>query len=110
MFIQPYLVLAGPGIKDPARAAQITAPPTVLGLDPLRTPPGSSGVREIQIGPAFKYWSIQNASELPRAIVLQSLAEDFSPQQAFFYSSSSAPALRPKLRISYTPRSRVGVP
>lgn len=110
MSIQPYLVLAGPGILDPARAAQITAPATVLGLTPLKTPPGSSGVREVQIGPAFRYWGVQSVSLLPRAIVLQSLAEDFSPQQAFFYSSSAAPALRPKLRISYTPRSRVGVP
>ncbi len=110
MAIQPYLILAGPGITDPARAAQITAPPTVLGLSPLRTPPGGSGVKEVQIGPAFKYWSVQTASQLPRAIVLQSLAEDYSPQQAFFYSSKADPSLRPKLRISYTPRSRVGVP
>ncbi len=110
MAIQPYLVLAGPGIADPARAAQITAGATVLGLDPLRTPPGTSGAREIQIGPAFKYWRAQPATLLPRAIVLQSLAEDYSPQQAFFYSSASAAALRPHLRISYTPRSRVGVP
>ena len=110
MAIQPFLVLAGPGIRDPSRAAQITAPPTVLGLSPLMTPPGTSGVREVQVGPAFKYWGVQNAAELPRAIVLQSLQEDYSAQQAFFYSSSAPPALRPKLRISYTPRSRVGVP
>jgi hypothetical protein len=110
MSIQPYLVLAGPGIHDPSRAAQITAPGTVLGLTPLKTPPGTSGLREVQIGPAFKYWGIQTAALLPRAIVLKSLAEDYSPQQAFFYSSSAAPTLRPKLRISYTPRSRVGVP
>jgi hypothetical protein len=64
----------------------------------------------VQIGPAFKYWGVQTAVQLPRAIVLQSLQEDYSAQQAFFYSSSSAPELRPKLRISYTPRSRVGVP
>lgn len=110
MSIQPHLVLAGPGILDPSRAAQITAPATVLGLSPLKTPPGTSGVREIQIGPAFKYWGIQSAAQLPRAIVLESVQEDYSPQQAFFYSSSAAPALRPKLRISYTPRSRVAVP
>ncbi|MEO6865704.1 MAG: hypothetical protein ABI229_09630 [Gemmatimonadaceae bacterium] len=110
MSIHPSLVLAGPGIHDPARAAQITAPATVLGLSPLRTPPGSSGIRELQIGPAFKYWGIQSAQLLPRAIVLQSIQEDYSPQQALFYSSLAAPALRPKLRISYTPRSRVGVP
>jgi hypothetical protein len=110
MSIEPYLVLAGPGVSDPSKAAQIVAPATVLGLSPLKTPPGSSGVREVQIGPVFKYWGIQTAAELPRAIVLQSVQEDYSGQQVFFYSSSSAPELRPKLRISYTPRSKVGVP
>lgn len=110
MLIQPILVLAGPSVLDPSRAAQITAPSTVLGLSPLKTPPGVAGVREIQIGPAFHYWSIQTAAELPRAIVLQSVTEDYSAQQALFYSSSADPTLRPKLRISYIPRSRVGIP
>ena len=110
MYVQPILVLAGASITDPVRAAQITAPITVVGLAPLKTAPGDSGVREVQIGPVFRYWSIQTAAQLPRAIVLQSSAEDYSGQQALFYSSSAAPELRPKLRISYTPRSRVGVP
>ena len=110
MSIQPYLVLAGPGVHDASKAAQIVAATTVLGLSPLVTFPGASGVQEVQIGPAFKYWGVQTAALLPRAIVLQSAQEDYSPQQAFFYSSSSDPTLRPKLRISYTPRARVGVP
>lgn len=110
MSIQPYLVLAGPGVIDPSKAAQIVAPLTVLGLAPLLTPPASSGVREFQIGPVFKYWEVQTAALLPRAVVLQSTQEDFSAQQAVFYSSSAAPDLRPKLRISYTPRAKVGLP
>ncbi len=110
MYVQPILVLAGAGISDPVRAAQITAPVTVVGLAPLKTEPGGSGVREVQIGPVFRYWSVQTAAQLPRAIVLQSAAEDYSPQQALFYSSSASPDLRPKLRISYTPHSRIGVP
>jgi len=110
MYIQPVLVLAGATVTDPVRAAQITAPITVLGLAPLRRAPGDSGVAEVQIGPVFRYWSIQTAAQLPRAIILQSAEEDYSAQQALFYSSSAAPELRPKLRISYTPRSRVGVP
>ncbi|MEO8945045.1 MAG: hypothetical protein ABI338_01005 [Gemmatimonadaceae bacterium] len=110
MSIQPHLVLAGPGVIDPTKAAQVVASLTVLGLAPLLTPPASAGVREFQIGPVFKYWAIQTASLLPRAIVLESAQEDFSAQQALFYSSSAAPDLRPKLRISYTPRSKVGLP
>jgi hypothetical protein len=110
MLIQPLLVLAGGSLTDPSRAAQITAPLTVLALAPLSTEPGSSGTKEFQIGPVFRYWSIQSATELPRAIVLQSVAEDYSAQQALFYSSSADPTLRPKLRISFTHRTRVGVP
>jgi hypothetical protein len=110
MSIQPYLVLAGPGVVDPIKAAQVVSPLTVLNLAPVLTPPASAGVREFQIGPVFKYWEIQNASLLPRAIVLESTQEDYSAQQANFYSSSAAPDLRPKLRISYTPRSKVGLP
>jgi hypothetical protein len=110
MLVQPLLVLAGGTLDDPTRAAQITAPLTVLALAPLNTSPGGSGPKEIQIGPAFRYWSIQSAQQLPRAIVLASVTEDYSAVQALFYSSSADPALRPKLRISFTHRSRIGVP
>jgi len=110
MSIQPYLVLAGPGVIDPTKAAQIVAPQTVLALSPLLILPAGSGVREFQIGPVFKYWEVQTASLLPRAVVLESTQEDFSAQQAVFYSSSAAPGLRPQLRISFTPRAKVGLP
>jgi hypothetical protein len=110
MLVQPLLVLAGPSVVDPSHAALITAPITVLALSPLRTAPADSGVKEVQIGPVFRYWAAQTVNELPRAIVLQSATEDYSAQQSLFYPSSAAPELRPKLRISYTPRTRVGVP
>ncbi|MEO7218729.1 MAG: hypothetical protein ABI026_11095 [Gemmatimonadaceae bacterium] len=110
MLIQPLVVLAGGALSDPTRAAQVTAPLTVIALAPLNTSPGGFGPKEIQIGPVFRYWSAQTAEQLPRAIVLASVTEDYSAQQALFYSSSAAPALRPKLRISFTHRSRIGIP
>lgn len=110
MLVQPLLVLAGGALTDPDRAAQVTAPLSVITLTPLNTTPGSSGLKEIQLGPVFRYWSVQTAVQLPRAIVLASVAEDYSAQQALFYSSSADPALRPQLRISFTHRTRIGVP
>lgn len=110
MLIQPLLVLAGGALTDPRRAAQVTAPLTVIALAPLNTSPGGFGPKEVQIGPVFRYWAVQTAAQLPRAIVLESVTEDYSAQQALFYSSSADPALRPKLRISFTHRSRIGVP
>ncbi|MGI8547787.1 MAG: hypothetical protein ACR2M1_10690 [Gemmatimonadaceae bacterium] len=110
MSVRPFLVLAGPSVTDPIKAAQIIAVDTSQ-FAALRTLPGASGVREIEIAPAFTFWSAQSDAQLPRAITLQSAQEDYSPQQALFYSSSASdPTLRPKLRISYTFRSRIGIP
>lgn len=114
MLVQPHLILAGPTVSDPAKAAQVLADTVMLPLSRLaatRTTPASSGVREIEIAPAFAFWAAQSDSTLPRAITLRSAQEDYSPQQALFYSpTASDPSLRPKLRISYTVRSHIGLP
>lgn len=113
MTVQPYLVLAGPAVTDPVKAAQIVAP-TTLGngvLEALKAFPGQSGLRELEIAPVFTYWASQTEQQLPRAVEVQSAQEDYSPQQALFYSAkASDPTVRPKLRISYTLRSRIGLP
>lgn len=109
MQIRPTLVLAGPSVTDPAKAAQIDS--ALAAFAPLHTLPGSSGVREVDIAPAFRFWAAQPASQLPRAMDIKSAQEDYSPQQTLFYATTAAnPAVRPKLRISYTFRSRIGVP
>lgn len=109
MLVRPLLVFAGPSVTDPAKAAQITADSTEFA--PLATLPGTSGLREIEIAPAFRFWSAQSDVLLPRAITLKGSQEEFSPQQALFYSAAASdPALRPKLRISYTFRARIGIP
>ncbi|MGI8509761.1 MAG: hypothetical protein ACR2MQ_10585 [Gemmatimonadaceae bacterium] len=109
MLVRPLLVFAGPSVTDPAKAAQITADSSQFA--PLATLPGTSGVREVEIAPAFRFWSAQSDALLPRAITLKGSQEEFSPQQALFYSATASdPTLRPKLRISYTFRARIGIP
>jgi hypothetical protein len=46
----------------------------------------------------------------PRALVLRSSPENVLPFEASFFNSSSAPALRPAMRISYIPSITFGVP
>ncbi len=107
--ILPNLVLAGPAITDPIRASQIIAP----GSYPMATSvllPSESGVKSIEIAQAIRYWAIQDSTNLPRAIVISSTREASSPQQILIYSTSAAPGLRPQLRVSYTPRTRIGTP
>lgn len=111
MRVQPYLVLAGPLVSEPAKAAQVVADTGVVRLEALKTVPGASGVRQIEIAPVFRYWAVQADTLLPRAITLRSAQEDYSAQQALFYSPSATdPSVRPKLRISYTLRSHIGLP
>lgn len=110
--IQPLVVVAGAAVTDPAKAAQIVASPTIIPLAQARLVPESAGEREIEIAPAFAIWRAQKASDTPRALVLQSVEEGASPLEALFYSADpqNDPAVRPKLRISYTPRTRLGTP
>jgi hypothetical protein len=98
-------------VTDPVKAAQIFAPVTYAAFNPVGIFPGASGPREFDVAPAFRFWAAQSDADLPRAVELQSAQEDFSPQQSLFYSSSASdPTVRPKLRISYTLRSRIGLP
>lgn len=114
MRVQPRLVLASPLVSDPEKASQVLADTVQIPLARLAatpTTPGASGVREIEIAPAFRFWAVQADSLLPRAITLRSWQEDYSPQQALFYGPTATdPTVRPKLRISYTSRSRIGLP
>ncbi len=105
--IAPTLVLAAKAVTDPTKAAQVLAD---IRLDSLRVAVGDSGVRQLELAPAFTYWRFQKASETPRAVVLVAGNEGNSPLQARFFSIEAAQALRPKLAISYIRRVPLGLP
>jgi hypothetical protein len=105
--IVPGLVLAGTAVKDPEKAAQIS---TDIPLDTVFVTPGHSGLTEVELARAFLIWRTQSPDTTARAIVLRSLTEGNSPLEVGFSSSESVAALRPRLRISYTPRVPLGLP
>jgi hypothetical protein len=107
VFIIPGLGLAGAAVTDPAKAAQIV---TSLGSDTVKVQPGSSGLIPIEVAQAFGVWRVLKPSETPRAIVLRSRDEGVSPLQVRFHSLEAAPALRPRLRISFTNEVPLGLP
>jgi len=110
MSVQPLIGVGAPLVTDPTKAARITSYP-IAPMSPLKTLTEQTTPVEIQLAPVFKVWAIQADTLLPRAVILQSLREGSSPQQAVFYTSQALdPALRPKLRISYSLRSRIGTP
>ena len=105
--IIPLVSLATVAVKDIAKAAQITA---LAAADTLKVTPGSSGEKGIEIASVVGLWRGQDAGETPRAVVLVSVREGNSPLEARFFSAEAAPALRPRLRISYSTRKSSGLP
>lgn len=105
--VEPAISLAAAGVTDPVRASQILAS---INFSPLRIAVGDSGVRNIEIAPAFSVWRLQDSTATPRAIVLKSLTEGLDPLALRFFSIEAAPAVRPKLLISYIRKSPLGLP
>jgi hypothetical protein len=105
--LSPAVVLAAKAVTDPTKAAQILAE---LSLAPVTFAVGDSGQKIVELAPAFSFWHGLDAAATPRAIVLRSAFEGISPLQARFFSTEAAPALRPKLLISYIRRTPLGLP
>ncbi len=108
--IVTHIVIAGKAITDPEQASRLIAAAEFTRVDTLRVAANSAGRREIDIAPVLRIWRAQGDTLGPRAIVLRSAREGISVPQAWFYSVEAAPALRPRLRISYTPSNPFGLP
>jgi len=105
--VVPQVVLAGPAVTDPSKAAQIIAN---ISADTLKITAGHGGNVDVELANAFNLWRTQKPDTLPRAIVLKSAVEGTSPIEMRFSSSEDISALRPRLRISYTTRVPLGLP
>jgi hypothetical protein len=110
MAVVANLVVAGSVVTDIARAATLVLDPFFTAGDTLRVVPADSGVRELDIAGFLGNWRGLDRDEVPHALVLNSTRANISPLEASFFSIEAAPSLRPRLRISYSPRSRVGLP
>ena len=110
MGVTVNLVLANATVTDFARAATLTADPGVTAIDTLLTVPAESGERAVHIASFVRFWRGVSPSETPHAVVLASTRENGTALEARFYSTEAAPELRPKLRISYSPRQPPGLP
>jgi hypothetical protein len=64
----------------------------------------------VELARAFTLWHTQQPDSLPRAIVLKSVSEGTSALEIRFSSSEAIAALRPRLRISFTPKVPLGLP
>ena len=108
--IIPLVGAAAGAVTDVARAARITLDRSVAMVDSLLIPVRSSGAQKIEIAVALQAWRIQSGTSTPQVLVLRSGAEGVSIAEVRFYSIEAAANLRPRLEISYTPRTSFGRP
>jgi hypothetical protein len=116
MVASPQVVIATVDVTDLSKAALITdtlpgqSPPSIFRLPAVRFLPDGSVERRFDIGNAVRFWRSTTAARVPQAIVLRSTFEGIGPVEARFYSMEAPVALRPKLLITYLPRSEFGIP
>jgi hypothetical protein len=110
IFIYPVPVLAGPTITNIASALQFIGVNGQFGLDSISMAPGDSGVRSFEIVGLVRTWKNQPTTVSPRTVAIRSGAEGSVPAEFNFFSTRAAPALRPRLRITYVPPVQYGLP
>jgi hypothetical protein len=107
--VRPLAVVATDAVTDLVRASELST--SAVGLDTVRFGPGGSGVRELAVVNLVRAW---RTGALPastqRALVLRSSGEGVQAGEVRFYSIEAAAGLRPRLRLSYVPRSSFGLP
>jgi hypothetical protein len=116
IIVAPQVVIATKDIIDLSKAALITdtlpgdVPPSIFKLPSVRMPANGNVAREFHIGSVVRFWRSTTAERVPQAIVLRSTMEGIGPAEAQFYSTEAIAALRPRLIITYLPRSEHGIP
>lgn len=104
--------IAGPALgTDPRRIVEFLDP-TLEGvlLPSLRITPADSGVKSFDVGAALRLWTTQD-STIATNFVLYSEGEAFQEQRPAFYSRRNPnPALRPRLRVTYTTPREGAIP
>lgn len=109
------LVRATEAVTDVAQAAVLSVDPAAVGggfgIPPLVIDPSETRVDTIPLARVFLVWKREGRGETQRAIVLQSSGQTLDPRRFYLYSSAAdADSLRPRIRITYIPRSGFGLP
>jgi hypothetical protein len=107
--IYPRLVTASEAVTDIQRSAEAITPPG-FNFDSLTVVSSDSGLKSIEIVNALLRWGFFAEQKAQRAVVLAASLEGSVPGEIVFYSTEAAPALRPRLRVSYSPRTNFAVP
>lgn len=102
-----YMTLGASTITDIRRVI------TLIGAsspDTLRLVTGDSGRRQLELAGLVRQWRRAGVDPSSRSIVLRVPTEQERPSQLRFWSRSAPTQLRPRLRLTYVPRTTYGLP
>lgn len=103
-----YPILASTGVTDIGRALATIA---TVPVDSVSLAPADSGVKQFEIAGLLRLWVARDTTLTPRALGLAVTGEGYLPGLLQFYSTAAAdPDVRPKLQLTYIPRSSFGLP
>ena len=103
-----YGVIASPAVTDLTRALLFLN--RLPSSDTLRVSPADTGQREFEIISWVRIWRGTTASRTPRAISLRLSDEGMSGSVVDFFSVEAPAEVRPRLRLTYLPKSSSEVP
>lgn len=108
--VLPLVPTTTSAVTDIRRILDLSAEGTVFAaLDSTRLVPKDSGQRSLNILALARSWGGLQA-DLPRAVAFRINIEGAQPAELRFYSSKAAASLRPRLRITYLPRTETAIP
>lgn len=103
--VWPQAVLASAAVTDLSRALQILSAVGQIGLDTLeRFTPADSGTRQFEMVQLVRAWQTGLRPDDPRALAIRTQLEGASGMLYWFTPASGPPALRPRIRITYSPK------
>jgi hypothetical protein len=96
-------------VSDLRRILDLAAAGSFAGVDSTLLVPSSAGVRAVNVLALARTWRTL-PTNVPRAIAFKIGLEGAQPAELRFYSSEAPVSLRPRLRITYLPRSEFVLP
>jgi len=107
--VYPLVPNATSDVSDLRRAIDLAAEGRLVGVDTALMVPSDSGQKVINVLALARSWRTLTKT-VPRALALRIGFEGAQPAELRFFSSEASPALRPKLRITYLPKSEFVLP
>lgn len=107
--VQPMVGIARQGITDPYFATALAVDGRLAGVAPLGLVPRDSGQRVFNIVTLVRGWRALDR-DVPRFIALRIGNEGATGANVLFYDRTAPLAVRPRLRITYLPRTEITLP